>query len=381
MGEDIENIKEIEKNNDEFVVKKDNKKKTSKVFLFISYTLIVILVTLLINNEIVIKRIEKKTGTLSIEEYLGKDEETAIRTIAKNLKAIREKLKQVYKGEIDDSKLIETAMKGYVAGIGDKYTEYYTKEEYNSIKEDVSGKYVGIGVELQDKNGSKVITGIMKGTPAEESGLKENDIITKVNNIDVKDKSLSDTVKEIKGKEDTDVVITVIRDGKEQEIKVARKEIKIDSTTHKLLKNGIGYLDIKSFSENSDKDVEKAIEEMKKEGMKKLIIDLTKNIVDLFLDKDKEIYSTINAKGFKKTVYTETKAKYDFEIVLLVNKYSASASELFTAALKENKRTKEVIGETTYGKGVIQGVYPSSIGGALKATIEEYFGPRRIKIK
>ena len=138
MGEDIENIKEIEKNNDEFVVKKDNKKKTSKVFLFISYTLIVILVTLLINNEIVIKRIEKKTGTLSIEEYLGKDEETAIRTIAKNLKAIREKLKQVYKGEIDDSKLIETAMKGYVAGIGDKYTEYYTKEEWNSIKEDVS---------------------------------------------------------------------------------------------------------------------------------------------------------------------------------------------------------------------------------------------------
>lgn len=391
MGEDIEDIKEIEKNNDEFVVKKDNKKKTSKVFLFISYTLIVILVTLLINNEIVIKRIEKKTGTLSIEEYLGKDEETAIRTIAKNLKAIREKLKQVYKGEIDDSKLIETAMKGYVAGIGDKYTEYYTKEEYNSIKEDVSGKYVGIGVELQDKNGSKVITGIMKGTPAEESGLKENDIITKVNNIDVKDKSLSDTVKEIKGKEDTDVVITVIRDGKEQEIKVARKEIKIDSTTHKLLKNGIGYLDIKSFSENSDKDVEKAIEEMKKEGMKKLIIDLryngggdvksTKNIANLFLDKDKEIYSTINAKGFKKTVYTETKAKYDFEIVLLVNKYSASASELLTAALKENKRVKEVIGETTYGKGVIQGVYPSSIGGALKATIEEYFGPRRIKIK
>ena len=370
MGEDIEDIKEIEKNNDEFVVKKDNKKKTSKVFLFISYTLIVILVTLLINNEIVIKRIEKKTGTLSIEEYLGKDEETAIRTIAKNLKAIREKLKQVYKGEIDDSKLIETAMKGYVAGIGDKYTEYYTKEEYNSIKEDVSGKYVGIGVELQDKNGSKVITGIMKGTPAEESGLKENDIITKVNNIDVKDKSLSDTVKEIK---------------------VARKEIKIDSTTHKLLKNGIGYLDIKSFSENSDKDVEKAIEEMKKEGMKKLIIDLryngggdvksTKNIADLFLDKDKEIYSTINAKGFKKTVYTETKAKYDFEIVLLVNKYSASASELLTAALKENKRAKEVVGETTYGKGVIQGVYPSSIGGALKATIEEYFGPRRIKIK
>ena len=130
---------------------------------------------------------------------------------------------------------------------------------------------------------------------------------------------------------------------------------------------------------------------MKKEGIKKLIIDLryngggdvksTKNIADLFLDKDKEIYSTITAKGFKKTVYTETKAKYDFEIVLLVNKYSASASELLTAALKENKRVKEVIGETTYGKGVIQGVYPSSIGGALKATIEEYFGPRRIKIK
>lgn len=123
---------------DEFTVKKDNKKRTSKTFLFISYTIIVILVTLLINNQIVINRIEKKTGTLTVEEPVDKDEEKAIRTIAKNLKAIREKLKAVYKGEIDDSKLVESAMKGYVAGIGDKYTEYYTKEEWSGIKEDVS---------------------------------------------------------------------------------------------------------------------------------------------------------------------------------------------------------------------------------------------------
>ena len=113
----------------------DKKKKTSKTFLFISYTIIVIL---LINNQIVINRIEKKTGTLTVEEPVDKDEEKAIRTIAKNLKAIREKLKAVYKGEIDDSKLVEAAMKGYVAGIGDKYTEYYTKEEWSGIKEDVS---------------------------------------------------------------------------------------------------------------------------------------------------------------------------------------------------------------------------------------------------
>ena len=230
----------------------------------------------------------------------------------------------------------------------------------------------------------------MEGTPAEEAGLKENDIIIKVNDIDVRDKSLTDTVKEIKGKENTDVVITVIRDGKEQEIKVVRKEIQIDSTAHELLENGIGYLDIKSFSEKSEKDVEKAIDDLRKKGMTKLIIDLrfngggdvrsTVKIADLFLDKDKEIYSTINGKNFKKTVYTEKPAKYDFDIVILVNKYSASASELLTAALKENKRVKEVVGETTYGKGVIQGVYPSSTGGALKATIEEYFGPGELKL-
>lgn len=230
----------------------------------------------------------------------------------------------------------------------------------------------------------------MEGTPAEEAGLKENDIIIKVNDIDVRDKNLTDTVKEIKGKENTDVVITVIRDGKEQSIKVARKEIQIDSTAHELLENGIGYLDIKSFSENSASDVEKAIEDLRKKGMTKLIIDLRFNgggdvrstikIANLFLDKDKEIYSTINGKNFKKTVYTEKNAKYNFDIVILANKYSASASELLTAALKENKRTKEVIGETTYGKGVIQGVYPSSTGGALKATIEEYFGPGELKL-
>lgn len=230
----------------------------------------------------------------------------------------------------------------------------------------------------------------MEGTPAEEAGLKENDIIIKVNDIDVRDKNLTDTVKEIKGKENTDVVITVIRDGKEQSIKVARKEIQIDSTAHELLENGIGYLDIKSFSENSASDVEKAIDDLRRKRMTKLIIDLRFNgggdvrstikIANLFLDKDKEIYSTINGKNFKKTVYTEKNAKYNFDIVILANKYSASASELLTAALKENKRTKEVIGETTYGKGVIQGVYPSSIGGALKATIEEYFGPGELKL-
>ena len=230
----------------------------------------------------------------------------------------------------------------------------------------------------------------MEGTPAEEAGLKENDIIIKVNDIDVRDKNLTDTVKEIKGKENTDVVITVIRDGKEQSIKVARKEIQIDSTAHELLENGIGYLDIKSFSENSASDVEKAIEDLRKKGMTKLIIDLRFNgggdvrstikIANLFLDKDKEIYSTINGKNFKKTVYTEKNAKYNFDIVILANKYSASASELLTAALKENKRAKEVVGETTYGKGVIQGVYPSSTGGALKATIDEYFGPGELKL-
>lgn len=230
----------------------------------------------------------------------------------------------------------------------------------------------------------------MEGTPAEEAGLKENDIIIKVNDVDVKDKNLTDTVKEIKGKENTDVVITVIRDGKEQEIKVVRKEIQIDSTAHELLENGIGYLDIKSFSEKSEKDVEKAIDDLRKKGMTKLIIDLrfngggdvksTVKIADLFLDKDKEIYSTINGKNFKKTVYTEKNAKYNFDIVILANKYSASASELLTAALKENKRVKEVVGETTYGKGVIQGVYPSSTGGALKVTIEEYFGPGELKL-
>ena len=387
----VDEKKEIinKKESDEFAIKKVER-KTNKLFLFVSYTIIVILITVFINNQFFLKRIEKKMLGIDIEETDKKESGSTISVISRNLEAIREKLKEVYKGEIDDSKLAESAMKGYVEGLGDKYTEYYTKEEWQGIKERVKGKYVGIGVELVDKEGSTVITGIMKGTPAEEVGLKEEDIIIKVNDIDVREKKLDEIVKEIKGKKETEVLITVIRDGKELTFKVIRKEIKVDSTIHKLLDNGIGYLDLKSFSEESDKDIEKAIEEMKQQGMTKLILDLRYNgggdvktaqrIADLFLDKDKEIYSTINAKDYKKTVYTKTKAKYDFEIVLLVNKYSASASELLTLALKENKRVKEVVGETTYGKGVIQAVYPSSTGGALKVTTEEYFGPNGVKL-
>ena len=387
----VDEKKEIinKKESDEFAIKKVER-KTNKLFLFVSYTIIVILITVFINNQFFLKRIEKKMLGIDIEETDKKESGSTISVISRNLEAIREKLKEVYKGEIDDSKLAESAMKGYVEGLGDKYTEYYTKEEWQGIKEGVKGKYVGIGVELVDKEGSTVITGIMKGTPAEEAGLKEEDIIIKVNDIDVREKKLDEIVKEIKGKEATEVLITVIRDGKELTFKVIRKEIKVDSTIHKLLDNGIGYLDLKSFSEESDKDIEKAIEEMKQQGMTKLILDLRYNgggdvktaqrIADLFLDKDKEIYSTINAKDYKKTVYTKNAVKYNFDIVILTNKYSASASELLTLALKENNRVKAVVGETTYGKGVIQGVYTSSTGGALKVTTEEYFGPNGVKL-
>ena len=387
----VDEKKEIinKKESDEFAIKKVER-KTNKLFLFVSYTIIVILITVFINNQFFLKRIEKKMLGIDIEETDKKESGSTISVISRNLEAIREKLKEVYKGEIDDSKLAESAMKGYVEGLGDKYTEYYTKEEWQGIKEGVKGKYVGIGVELVDKEGSTVITGIMKGTPAEEAGLKEEDIIIKVNDIDVREKKLDEIVKEIKGKEATEVLITVIRDGKELTFKVIRKEIKVDSTIHKLLDNGIGYLDLKSFSEESDKDIEKAIEEMKQQGMTKLILDLRYNgggdvktaqrIADLFLDKDKEIYSTINAKDYKKTVYTKNAVKYNFDIVILTNKYSASASELLTLALKENNRVKAVVGETTYGKGVIQAVYTSSTGGALKVTTEEYFGPNGVKL-
>ena len=389
IDEKIEIERLNKKESDEFAIKKVER-KTNKLFLFVSYTIIVILITVFINNQFFLKRIEKKMLGIDIEETDKKESGSTISVISRNLEAIREKLKEVYKGEIDDSKLAESAMKGYVEGLGDKYTEYYTKEEWQGIKEGVKGKYVGIGVELVDKEGSTVITGIMKGTPAEEAGLKEEDIIIKVNDIDVREKKLDEIVKEIKGKEATEVLITVIRDGKELTFKVIRKEIKVDSTIHKLLDNGIGYLDLKSFSEESDKDIEKAIEEMKQQGMTKLILDLRYNgggdvktaqrIADLFLDKDKEIYSTINAKDYKKTVYTKNAVKYNFDIVILTNKYSASASELLTLALKENNRVKAVVGETTYGKGVIQAVYTSSTGGALKVTTEEYFGPNGVKL-
>ena len=160
------------KESDEFAIKKVER-KTNKLFLFVSYTIIVILITVFINNQFFLKRIEKKMLGIDIEETDKKESGSTTSVISRNLEAIREKLKEVYKGEIDDSKLAESAMKGYVEGLGDKYTEYYTKEEWQGIKEGVKGKYVGIGVELVDKEGSTVITGIMKGTPAEEAGLKE----------------------------------------------------------------------------------------------------------------------------------------------------------------------------------------------------------------
>lgn len=313
-------------------------------------------------------------------------------SLIETLKSFKAMLKQKYVGEIDEEKLIEGAIKGYVDGLDDPYTEYLTKEEMQEFTEEVSSEYVGIGVYVSSNktDNTILIVGIMKESPAQHAGLQAGDIIEKIDDVAYTGEQLNDATKVLKGKEGTDVKVTVIRDGKELDLTVTRKKINVEHVASQMLENKIAYIQVDSFDSGVAKAFKEQITSLKNDGAKGIIIDLRSNgggivdeatgIADLFLKKDETILIT---KG-KETEEKITKSKNepiikDIPVVVLVNEGTASASEILAGALKD-KYGATIVGMNTYGKGVIQTLYNLSDGSGLKITTDEYFTPDHNKI-
>lgn len=359
--------------------------KGQKIYRSIMLVIITALITALVTTIVIYKRIDNKTNIDTI--VASKDNSGLELTLSR----IRTMLDNTYIGTLDDKSMIEGAIKGYVAGVGDQYTEYYTKEEMQSKLEEVTGNYVGIGIYMlvDSSSGTILVTEPMEGSPAEKAGVKTGDFIVNVEGEDVTAENVSKMSDKIKGEEGTKVKIKVRRGEEIIDFEIERKKIVISHIKARVLENNIGYIDIKDFDGGTAEEFKTKYDELSKKGIKSLIIDIRSNgggivdeslnILDMLLEKDTTLLITVNKKQEEEVTKAKKKQEIDIPVIVLTNQYSASASEILAGALKDNGRAK-IVGTKTYGKGVIQTLRTLTDGSGLKTTTEEYYTPNRNKI-
>ena len=324
------------------------------------------------------------------ENVVGAGLETS--TLSQKLKLIRNKINSEYIGTIDENQMAEYTIKGYVAGLGDKYSAYYTKEEMTDLMEDTKGNFVGIGVYLtldEEKNLVKVY-GVIPNSPAEEVGVQAGDYITNVNGINLDGSQLDKLADDLRGEEGTKVTFKVLRGSETLEFNAIRRKVEIVHVSGQVVEGNIGYIAVDSYDGKVAEQFEAEYDKLASQGIKALIVDIRNNggglvdqsvaMADYFLDSGTGILIEKNNKDQETTTRAKTRKKITIPTVVLVNGYSASASEIFSAALKEKADNVTIVGTKTYGKGVIQGIYNLTDGSGLKLTIEEYFTPNHNSI-
>lgn len=363
-----------------------NKKQNNTIFK----TIMTIIATAIITFVITTVWIYGKGENGSTETAIG----NAVKSnyLSAKLSAIRKKIDNEYIGNVNENDLIEGAIKGYVEGLNDPYSEYLTVDEMADFTEDTEGEYVGIGVYItkDTKNNEIVVYGTMPNSPAQEAGLKTGDIIINIDGEDCNGDDFDTITNKIKGKEGTKVKITILRDNKEEVFEIERKHIEVEHIISNVLENNIGYIYISSFEGNVAKQFEEAYDDLASKGITSLIIDVRNNgggivdecldIGDLLTDKDETLLIERDKNGKEIVEKSKKDKKINMKVALLVNEYSASASEILAGIVKEVVDEAVVIGNTTYGKGVIQTIYPLSDNSGLKITTDEYFTPNHNEI-
>lgn len=312
--------------------------------------------------------------------------------VDKKLLAIESVINNYYVGDVNTKKLQEGIYKGFVNGVGDVYTNYYTADEYASFMEKSSGVYAGIGIQMSLDNADNTImvVDVFEGSPAEEVGMLPNDKIIKVAGQTVTGDDFSSLPSMVKGEPGTKVNVTIYRpsEDKSYDFDVERRNITTASVESKMLEDNIGYIKIVQFEEITYDQFKEALDELQAKDMQGLIIDVRNNPGGLLKVTQKiadelvpagVVVSTENKVG-KNEVYYADDEYINIPIVVLVNGNSASASEVLAGAIKDTGRGK-LVGETTFGKGVVQSVIPLSDGSALKVTTAKYFTPSGVCIQ
>lgn len=293
----------------------------------------------------------------------------------------------LYTDEMSEEILNESAIKGYVEGLGDPYSVYYDAEETKSLMESTSGEFGGIGVVLTQDINTMIIsfTNVYEDSPGEKAGFKDGDILYKVDGEEVSDQDLDQVVSKIRGEKGTEVEITVLRgeDMEEYTGIAIRDIIELTTVSYELLEDSIGYIAVSGFEKVTYHQFAEAIEDLETQGMAGLIVDLRNNpggnlstvceMTDLILPEGIIVY-TEDKNGNKQIEMSDEEHQLELPLVVLVNGNSASASEIFAGAVQDYGAGK-IVGTTTYGKGIVQQIYSLSDDTALKITTSEYFTP------
>lgn len=316
------------------------------------------------------------------------DGNTGIGTEAEQkLNLIDQTLKDFYFDDIDDSKVLDNIYKAYVNAYGDKYTVYYTADEYAKIQESSNGAYYGIGVVVRkNDDGTILVVEPYDGAPGKEAGMRKNDVIVTVNGESVADQDLNSVVAKIKGDEGTTVNIGIRRDGSDDitELTVTRRKVEIKTVAYEMLDDSVGLITISEFDKVTAQQFKEAYAQLETLGMKGLVIDIRSNpggllnvVVDM-LDEilpDGLIVYTEDKYGNRQEYNGSNPDVIDVPLAVLVNGESASASEIFAGAVQDYG-AGTIIGTQTFGKGIVQTIRRMSDGSAIKYTMAKYFTPK-----
>ena len=305
----------------------------------------------------------------------------------KKLRTLESAIDVYYYQEGLDYEAMQTGIfSGFVDALNDPYSEYYTKEELEKVTQDNQGIYYGIGayVSMDTALSMPKISGVIANTPAEEMGLRENDVIAEVDGVSMYQKSTQDAVSYIRGEEGTTVDLTIYREGEPDYLyfTVERRKVESPTVEHEMM-GEIGYIQIISFDDVTVHQFSEAYDALKAEGMKGLIIDVRSNpggLLTAVLDISREILPeglivyTEDKYGQRNEYSCDGKNEIDIPLVVLINGNSASASEILAGAVQDYG-IGTIVGTTTYGKGVVQNIFALSDGSAVKLTISNYFTP------
>lgn len=331
----------------------------------------------------------------NIAIYLPSDDED--KAFSNKVRAVEEILGKKYLYDYEKDDLREKAIKAYVEGLDEPYTHYYTKSEFSSYIDNIQDGYVGIGVIVGvNENNQIEVIAPFEGSPAFEAGIEPGDILKAVEGVEYSGDNLTEAVDSIKnGKEGTTVNITILRNGAEEiNLTVERRDISADSVKSEMLSDNIGYMRITGFnmaSQNGEhstySEFNDKFSELQNQGMQKLIIDLRDNpggvlteacnIADKLLPEGTITY-TENKQGERKDYKSDAEC-VNIPVVVLINENSASASEVLTGALKDYG-VATVVGTTSYGKGIVQDVYPFFDGSGISLTSSKYYTPNGVCI-
>ena len=349
----------------------------------------VVIMTLVGSCTYVGVRLYQMTDTREASANRDPAESVINENTVEKLETLEEVIEEYYyrDEDIDVDAMIEGMYAGVVDSLGDPYSVYYTEEEWQEMITETEGIYYGIGayVSLDTTTGFAKISGIIANTPAEEAGLRENDIIYLVDGETTQGYELSEVVAMIKGEEGTTVHLTIYREGEPEylEMDVTRRKIESPTVNYAMYDNGVGYIQITEFDEVTSEQFAEALAFIKNSGARGLILDLRSNpggslpvVVDIarsILPKGLIVY-TEDKYGDRDEYNCDGRNELEIPLVVLINGNSASASEILAGAIKDYHKGT-LVGTTTFGKGIVQRILPLTDGTALKLTISSYYTP------